>query len=81
MLSIIGGLIAGIVGILLWIGTIASWFSDFAVILRGCIPPALILGGIIAVIAGFSSIKDKIAEKKASKEEEKKPEASAEEGK
>jgi hypothetical protein len=73
MIALILGLIAAAVGIFLFAGG-PTWGPEFLTVLKGCIPPALIVGGIVAVVAGISSIKDKIAEKKAAKEtkEEKK---------
>ncbi len=73
MVALILGIIAALVGIFLFAGG-PTWGPEFLVVLKGFIPPALILGGIVAIVAGVSSIKDKIAEKKAAKEkkEEKK---------
>lgn len=76
MTAIIGGIIAIAIGILLAgpgpLGKATLWF------IGGGIVVFLILGGIIAIAAGISDIKDKIEErkekeeKKEEKEEEKK---------
>ena len=71
MVALILGVIAALVGIFFFTGTCFGirWGIPFLTVLKGFIPPALILGGIIAVVAGISSIKDKMAEKKSAKEE------------
>lgn len=35
---------------------IVRWFPDFAIVLRGLIPMSLVLGGLVAVVAGFGAI-------------------------
>lgn len=74
--ALIGGIVAIIVGILLAgpgpLGKAALWFVG------GGIVVFLILGGIIAIAAGISDIKDRLEEKKE-KEEEKKEEKKEEE--
>lgn len=59
-MSIIVGSIIALLG--LW-GLIA-WWNDFLLVLRGLIPAMLIFGGVIAVIAGLSEIRDELASKK-----------------
>lgn len=79
-LAIIGGLIAMVVGVVL----VIIWWRPFYELVLGCIPPVLFFGGLIALIAGFSSIKDAIRTKKLedeTKEEEKKEEEKKEEEK
>lgn len=73
VLAIIGGLIAMAGGLYL---VIAIWPEQFIALVFGCIPPILFFGGLIAVIAGISGIKDSIRTKKLEKEakEEKKEE-------
>ncbi len=73
-LAIIGGLIAMAAGLLL---VIFVWWREFYELVFGCIPPVLFFGGLIALIAGISSIKDAIRTKKLedeTKAEEKKEE-------
>ncbi len=73
-LAIIGGLIAMAAGLVL---VIFVWWREFYELVFGCIPPVLFFGGLIAVIAGISSIKDAIRTKKLEEEtkaEEKKEE-------
>jgi len=71
MWSLIGGIIAIVVGAM----GLITWFSLFVKGLEATIPAVLVLGGIAAVAAGISSIKDDIAAKKESDEEKEKPAA------
>ncbi|MFN4227050.1 MAG: hypothetical protein ACK4F0_02780 [Candidatus Ratteibacteria bacterium] len=81
MTAIIGGIIAIAIGILLAVpgplGRATLWF------IGGGIVVLLILGGIIAIAAGISDIKDKLEEKreKEKEKEEKKEETKIEEKK
>jgi fatty acid desaturase len=72
-LAIIGGLIAIVGGVIL---VAFVWWSPFVWLVKACIPPVLFFGGLIALIAGISSIKDaartKQLEQEAKAEEEKK---------
>ncbi|NIO49874.1 MAG: hypothetical protein GTN73_10650 [Candidatus Aminicenantes bacterium] len=77
-LAILGGLIAMAAGIYL---VILVWPQQFIDLVFGCIPPILFFGGLIALIAGISGIKDAARTKKLEaetkeevKEEEKKEE-------
>ena len=70
--AIIGGLIAIAGGIYL---AIFVWWREFYELVFGSIPPLLLLLGLIALIAGISSIKDK---KRVSKLEEETPEVETE---
>jgi hypothetical protein len=54
-LAIIGGLIAMVGGVLL---VAFVWWIPFKMLVEGFIPPILFFGGLIALIAGLSSIKD-----------------------
>ncbi len=72
VLAIIGGLIAMAAGVVL---VVFVWWEEFYELIFGCIPPLLFFGGLIALIAGISSIKDAMRTKKLeeeTKEEEKK---------
>lgn len=69
-LAIVAGIIAMAAGIFL---VIFVWWREFYELIFGFIPPLLFFGGLIAVIAGISSIKDAIRTKKL--EEEAKKEA------
>ena len=62
-LSVIIGAIVALLG--LW--GLAGWWEDFLLVLRGSVPAMLIFGGIIAVIAGISEIRDEVASKKEEK--------------
>ena len=68
--SIIGGTAAAVVGLIL----IFVWNKAFVLGLQFLIMFALILGGVIAVIAGISEIKDSLAAKKEEPKEEPKEE-------
>jgi len=74
-LAIIGGLIAMAAGIIL---VAFVWWHQFIALVFGFIPPILFFGGLIALIAGISSIKDAMRTKKLEEEtKEEKPEAKA----
>jgi ABC-type antimicrobial peptide transport system permease subunit len=60
-LAIVGGLIAMAGGVLL---VALTWGPYFKVLVLGAIPPVLFFGGLIALIAGISSIKDAARTKK-----------------
>jgi len=75
VLTILGGLIAMAGGVYL---VIYLWWEEFYKLVFGFIPPILFFGGLIALIAGISGIKDarrtKKLEEETKKEEEKKEE-------
>ena len=60
ILSIVGGTAAIVLGILGLIG----WWWSFLELLKGCVPCFLILGGLIALLAGISELKDELSSKK-----------------
>ena len=60
--SVIIGAVVALLGLLGLIG----WWDDFIMVLKGSIPLLLIFGGVIAVIAGISELKDELALKKES---------------
>jgi len=59
-LSVIIGAIVALLGVF---GLIA-WWGDLILVLKGSVPAMLIFGGVIAVIAGISEIKDDLASQK-----------------
>lgn len=61
--TVLGGIISIIIGI--W--GIRAWWWAFADLLRGAIPPMLVLCGLAAFFAGISEIKDSIQAKKEEK--------------
>jgi len=63
-LAIIAGLIAMVCGV--WL--VIVWWRPFYELVLGCIPPILFFGGLIALIAGISSIKDAARTKKLEEE-------------
>lgn len=64
-LAILGGLIAIVGGAAL---AVFVWRPEFVDLIKGCIPPILFFGGLIAFIAGISSIKDAKRTKKLEEE-------------
>ena len=54
VLSLLIGAVVSILGLILLI----AWWYEFLFLLRGCIPVMLIFGGVIAVMAGLSELKD-----------------------
>lgn len=62
MSVIIGAAVAflGLLGLI-------RWWGAFLLIVKGSVPAMLIFGGIIAVIAGLSELKDEAAAKKEEK--------------
>ena len=55
MVALVGGLAALILGIIGLIG----WWDEFIWLLKGAIPPILILGGALAAYLGLEEMKDK----------------------
>lgn len=51
-------LIGGAIAVLLGVVGLAVWFKQFLVLLAGCIPPVLLLGGGLALYLGFDELKD-----------------------
>jgi uncharacterized membrane protein len=73
-LAVLAGLIAMAAGLVL---VIFVWWREFYQLVFGFIPPVLFFGGLIALIAGISSIKDaqrtkKLEEETSEKKEEEK---------
>jgi hypothetical protein len=54
MKTLIGGAIAGVLGII----GLSVWFKEFLQILAGAIPAMLLLGGGLAIYLGFDELKD-----------------------
>ena len=59
-LSIVIGGIVLIIGIIL---LVALW-TDFVTVILGILPAVLIFGGLIALVAGISELKDTVKSKK-----------------
>lgn len=70
-LAIVGGVIAMAGGIIL---VVFVWWRQFYELIFGFIPPLLFFGGLIAIVAGISSIKDAIRTKKLEEEAKKQTE-------
>ncbi len=51
-------LIGGAVAVLLGIVGLAIWFGEIITILKGVVPPVLLLGGGLALYLGFDELKD-----------------------
>ena len=56
MLALVGGIIATIIGVVLFI----IWWGFFIKILAGIIPILLVLGGALAIYIGIDELKDKM---------------------
>lgn len=54
-IAILGGVVAMVGGILL---VALLWWYPFLTLVKGFLPPILFFGGLIALIAGLSSLKD-----------------------
>jgi hypothetical protein len=52
MIAVLVGLVFVVAGA--W--GIARWFSDFVLVVRGLGPVSVLLGGLVAVVTGFSSL-------------------------
>lgn len=61
------GVIVGAIVALLGVIGLMNWWYEFVSVLKATVPAMLIFGGIIAVIAGISEIKDELASKKEDK--------------
>ncbi len=68
MLAVITGLVFIVLG--LW--GILGWWSDFLSFLRGSVPFMLFVGGLLAVVAGVTSIRDSLESKGSPEAEEEK---------
>jgi len=66
MVSIIFGLLFMALGIVF----LVTWFGDFLLVLKGSIPACVVLGGLLAVFIGASTVRENIREKREKKEEE-----------
>ncbi len=62
------GVVVGAIVALLGVIGLVSWWDLFVDLLKATVPAMLVFGGVIAVIAGMSEIKDELA---AAKEEKK----------
>ena len=51
-------LIGGAIAVLLGVVGLAVWFNQFLILLAGCVPPVLLLGGGLALYLGFDELKD-----------------------
>ncbi len=60
--SIIGGLVIAAIGVIWFVGG-RLWF-ELLLVVKGVLPAMLVGGGLVAIIAGVSSVKDKIVAKK-----------------
>ena len=65
-----GALIGGIVAVLLGIWGLCAWWVLFLKGLQAAVPVLLLLGGVIAIAAGVSDIKDRMEEKKEKEKQE-----------
>lgn len=63
MLSIVIGGAVAVIGLILLI----NWLYELLFVLRGTVPAFLIFGGVIALIAGLSELKDTLKSKEEKK--------------
>ena len=66
-----GALIGGIIAVILGLMGLVRWHLLFFKALAAAVPFLLLVGGVIAIAAGISDMKDKLEEKKEKKEEKK----------
>ena len=59
IITIIVGSAVAVLGIIL----LLAWFKDFVLVLKGTVPAFMVLGGVIALIAGISELKDSLKTK------------------
>jgi hypothetical protein len=62
-------LIAGAVSAVLGLIGLMAWWKDFLIIMKGAIPLAMLLGGILAIYVGFDDIQDKMREERQRQDE------------
>jgi len=74
-----GALIGGIIAVVLGIIGLGRWWPLFVKALKAAVPFLLLVGGIIAIAAGISDIKDRLEEKREKEKEKKKEEKKEEE--
>ncbi|EFK95046.1 membrane protein [sediment metagenome] len=65
--ALLGGIVFAIIGVVLMV----IWKGELVSVLKGSVPLMLALGGILAIIAGITSIKDSIEAKKLEQESQK----------
>ena len=61
ILSLLIGAILTVVGLIL----LFAWWYEFLFVVRGVLPGLLVVGGVVAVAAGFSELKDLVKGKGA----------------
>ena len=61
------GLVIGAILTLAGFLGLIGWWGDFLTVLKGSIPAILIFGGVIALVAALSELKDEAASKKEEK--------------
>jgi hypothetical protein len=57
-------LIAGAISAVLGLIGLMAWWKDFLILLKGAMPLAMLLGGILAIYVGFDDIQDKMREER-----------------
>ena len=57
------GIVIGVIAVFLGLNGLVAWHGDLFIVLKGSLPAIFILGGVIAVIAGLSELKDEISSK------------------
>jgi cell shape-determining protein MreC len=57
-------LIAGAISAVLGLIGLMVWWKDFLILLKGAMPLAMLLSGILAIYVGFDDIQDKMREER-----------------
>jgi len=57
-------LIAGAISAVLGLIGLMAWWQDFLILMKGAMPLAMLLGGILAIYVGFDDIQDKMREER-----------------
>jgi len=76
-----GALIGGLIAVVLGVWGILSWTADFLMVLKGSVPLMVALGGLLAIIAGVTTMKDAAEAKKLEKESQQSASSQAEQKK
>ncbi len=76
-----GALIGGLIAVALGVWGILSWTADFLMVLKGSVPLMVALGGLLAIIAGITTMKDAAEAKKLEKESQQSASSQAEQKK
>jgi hypothetical protein len=65
MTLLVGGAVAAVLGLF----GLIFWWDAFFMLIRGGVPIALLLGGILAIYVGFDDLQEKLREERLRQEE------------